>query len=112
MSVFSKWASTMPLKYDMAKLTFLRSSEKARGRSLKLSCNWTRKVRNLVVSVPSKGSGSQTFEQEPSPWCCTFLANVAINYAEHFLRRGGLSLQMDRRDLQDHHHFHHLTGHC
>ena len=82
MSVFSKWASTMPLRYDMVKLTFLRSSVKARGRSLKLSCSWTRKVRSLVVSVPLKGSGSQTFEQEPSPWCCTFLANAAIASAK------------------------------
>ena len=87
----------MPLRYDMAKLTFLRSSEKVRGRSLEFSC--VSAIEGII-------------ERESSPWCCTFLANVAIDYAEHFLRRGGLSLQMDRRDLQDHHHFHHLTGHC
>ena len=82
MSVFSKWATAMPLRYDMVKLTFLRSSEKVWGWSLKLSCNWTRKVYNLAVSVPSKGSGSRTFEQEPPPWCCTFLANAVITSAK------------------------------
>ena len=67
MSVFLKWASTMPLRYEMVKLTFLQSLEKAWGWSLKLGCNWMRNVCSLVVSVLLKGLGSQTFEQELSP---------------------------------------------
>ena len=78
MIVFLKWASAMPLKYEMAKSTFLQSSEKVQGQSLKLSCNGMRNVCSLVVSVSLKESGSWTFKQEPSPWCCTFFANAAI----------------------------------
>ena len=74
----------MPLRYKIAKLTFLESSAKAQGQSLKLSCSWTRNVWSLAGSVPPKGSGSQTFEREPSPWFWMVLANVAIAWARLF----------------------------
>jgi len=45
MSEFSKWASTMPLRYEIAKFYFSLVNFEYTRRSLKLSCNWTRNVR-------------------------------------------------------------------
>ena len=68
----------MSLRYTIVNLTFLLSSAKVQGRSFKLSCCWTRNLQSLVGPVPSKGSDSQKFGQEPSPWWCTFLGSAAI----------------------------------
>ena len=54
------------------------------GWSLKLSQSWTRNVHSLAGSVPSKESGSRTFDWEPSPWCRTFLTSAAMASARLF----------------------------
>src|ERR1700726_1266385 len=56
----SNHSRAVPLRNETAKLTLSESCGKFFGRSRKFNSHWTKKLRSLQGSEPSKGSGSLT----------------------------------------------------